>query len=76
MTRLADLRAVLTGERPAVTNPELEAAARMRHLAAALDGLEPEAAANMLAVYCTDRWDRNRAGLILEGARDIAEGRG
>jgi hypothetical protein len=76
MTRLADLRAVLTGERPAVTNPELEAAARMRHLAAALDGLEPEQASTMLAVYIVDRWQRNRGGMFCERTQQKVEGRG
>ena len=76
MTRHTSLRAALIGEAPPVPAQDLSTAARMRHLAAALDGMDPEAAAAMLAVYAVDRWGRNRGGMMLERAQVKAEGRG
>ena len=75
MTRIPFLHDHLTGERPTVSEHALTIAARRRALDNALRGMEPEAAKAMLGVCAADLWGRNRAGLILEGARDIAEGR-
>lgn len=76
MTRFSNLRAAIIGEAPTVPEHALTTAARRRAFDNALRGMEPMEAAAMLGVCAADLWGRNRAGTMLERARDIAEGRG